>query len=50
MVGVCLDCGFPLKALVTDQAWLEMGISRGQDIVALLKAPAVHLVQVGLTV
>jgi molybdopterin-binding protein len=43
MVRVGLDCGFPLKALITNQAWQEMGLEEGGKVMALLKAPAVHL-------
>jgi molybdate transport system ATP-binding protein len=43
MVRVGLDCGFPLKALITNQACQEMGLQEGGKVMALLKAPAVHL-------
>jgi len=47
MMRVSLDCGFPLKALVTKQACQEMRLQEGDEIVALLKAGAIHLVSRG---
>ena len=44
MVRVSLDCGFPLKALVTNQACQELVLCEGEHVIALLKAPAIHLV------
>ena len=44
MVRVSLDCGFPLKALVTNQACQELALREGEHVIALLKAPAIHLV------
>ena len=44
MVRVSLDCGFPLKALVTYQACQSMGLRERDEIVALAKAPAIHLI------
>jgi molybdate transport system ATP-binding protein len=44
MVRVSLDCGFPLKALVTNQACQELALREGEQVIALLKAPAIHLV------
>jgi molybdate transport system ATP-binding protein len=44
MVRVSLDCGFPLKALVTNQACQELVLREGEHVIALLKAPAIHLV------
>jgi molybdate transport system ATP-binding protein len=44
MMRVMLDCGFPLKALVTKQACQEMRLQEGDEVVALLKAGAIHLV------
>ena len=43
-VRVSLDCGFPLKALVTNQACRELVLREGEHVTALLKAPAIHLV------
>ena len=44
MVRVSLDCGFPLTALVTTQACAEMALHEGDELTALIKAPAVHLI------
>ena len=44
MVRVSLDCGFPLKALVTNQACQELVLREGEHVIALLKASAIHLV------
>jgi molybdate transport system ATP-binding protein len=47
MVRVSLDCGFSLKALVTNQACQELVLREGEQVTALLKAPAIHLVPRG---
>jgi molybdate transport system ATP-binding protein len=39
-----LDCGFPLTAVLTRQACAEMGLKEGGRVVALIKAPQIHLV------
>jgi molybdate transport system ATP-binding protein len=44
LVRVSIDCGFPLKALVTYQAWEEMGLCDGMEVTALVKAPAIRLI------
>jgi molybdate transport system ATP-binding protein len=44
LVRVGLDCGFPLVALVTRPACTDLGLQIGDRLIALLKAPAVHLV------
>jgi molybdate transport system ATP-binding protein len=44
MMRVDLDCGFPLAALVTVQACGEMSLQPGAWVVALVKAPHVHLI------
>lgn len=41
---VDLDCGFPLVALVTRQACEELELKPGGSILALVKAPHVHLI------
>lgn len=46
-VRVELDCGFPLTALLTRQAVAELGIAIGSEVVALIKAPSVHLIARG---
>jgi molybdate transport system ATP-binding protein len=47
MVRVSLDCGFPLTAVVTYQACLELSLQEGNRVTALVKAPAVHFVPRG---
>jgi len=44
MVRVGIDCGFPLKALVTYQACEDMGLRDGMEVTALVKAPAIRLI------
>jgi len=43
MVRVNLDCGFPLKAMVTNQACQNMGLRERDEIVAAVNAQAIHL-------
>ncbi len=47
MVRVALDAGFPLMALVTRPACEELALKPGTKIVALIKAPAIHLIPRG---
>jgi molybdate transport system ATP-binding protein len=44
LVRVELDAGFPLFALVTRPACVELGLREGESITALIKTPAIHLV------
>ena len=44
LVRVELDAGFPLFALVTRPACIELGLRAGESITALIKTPAIHLV------
>ena len=44
MLRIHLDCGFPLSALLTRQACEELALQEGNSVVALIKAPNVHLV------
>jgi molybdate transport system ATP-binding protein len=44
IVRVNLDCGFPLKALITNQAYENMGLHQLSEVVALIKATAVHVI------
>jgi molybdate transport system ATP-binding protein len=44
LVRVELDTGFPLFALVTRPACVELALREGESITALIKAPAIHLV------
>lgn len=43
LMRVELDCGFPLTALLTRQACEELSLTTGDSVVALVKAPKVHL-------
>jgi molybdopterin-binding protein len=47
VVRVTLDCGFPLKALVTKQSCQEMALQQGDEIIAVIKAGAIHVVPRG---
>ena len=47
LVRVTVDCGFPLTALVTKQAYEELGLSPGNTVVASVKATAVHFIPRG---
>ena len=44
LVRVDLDCGFPLKALLTPQAAAEMKLQPRAAVGLLIKAPQVHLI------
>ncbi len=44
LVRVHLDAGLPLTALVTRPTAGELGLCVGRSVVALIKAPAVHLI------
>jgi molybdate transport system ATP-binding protein len=44
MRRIDLDCGFPLMALLTKQACEELALAPGQRLLALIKAPHVHLI------
>lgn len=43
MVGVRLDCGFPLVAHVTRASREELGIEPGREFTAAIKATALHI-------
>ncbi len=47
LMRITLDCGFPLRALVTKQACQEMQLCEGEMVTALVKAPAIHLIPRG---
>jgi molybdate transport system ATP-binding protein len=47
LVRVGLDCGFPLKALITSQACDELALREGETVTALMKASAIHLIPRG---
>ena len=44
MIRVDLDCGFPLSALLTKQAREELILQPGKRVIAVIKAPHVHLI------
>jgi len=44
MMRIGLDCGFSLSALLTRQACEELALQPGARVVALVKAPNVHLI------
>jgi molybdate transport system ATP-binding protein len=44
LVRIQLDCGFPMTALVTRPAWEELKLVEGSRVLALVKAPAIHLI------
>ncbi|MGO8697243.1 MAG: ATP-binding cassette domain-containing protein [Limisphaerales bacterium] len=44
LMRVELDCGFALTALLTKQACEELGLKPGYSVVALVKAPHIHLI------
>jgi len=44
LMRVDLDCGFPLAALLTKLACKELGLRPGERVLALIKAPNVHLI------
>lgn len=47
MIRLSLECGFPLTALITKQACDELALQEGEQVSALIKAPAIHLVPRG---
>jgi len=44
LMRVELDCGFVLKVLLTKQACEELALKTGDGVVALVKAPHIHLI------
>lgn len=44
LMRVEVDCGFSLKAILTPQAAEELSLHTGVKVVALIKAPNVHLI------
>ncbi len=44
MMRIDLDCGFPLAALLTKQACEELELDKSLQVLALIKAPNVHLI------
>jgi molybdopterin-binding protein len=47
VVRARLDCGFPLTALITYQAARELELGEGDEVTALIKAPAILLIRRG---
>ncbi len=43
LARVMLDCGFPLTALISKQARHELNITEGDQLTALIKASAIHV-------
>jgi molybdopterin-binding protein len=41
---VLLDCGFPLTALITNRAREDLGLVKGDRVLASVKAAAIHVV------
>lgn len=39
-----LDCGFPLLALLTPQSCEQLALREGSRVLALIKAPQIHLI------
>ncbi len=46
LVRVALDVGFTIRALVTRPALEELGVEDGGELVAVVKAPSIHLIEV----
>ena len=44
LVRVDVDCGFPLMALLTKQACHDLDLREGTEVLALIKAPHIHLI------
>jgi molybdate transport system ATP-binding protein len=44
LMRIELDCGFALSALLTKQACQELGLEMADAVIALVKAPHVHLI------
>lgn len=44
LMRIELECGFPLIALLTRQAAAEMQLKPGGQVMALIKAPQIHLI------
>jgi molybdenum ABC transporter ATP-binding protein len=44
VLKIHLDCGFPLSVYLTRQSFLELGIAKGGQICASIKASVIHLI------
>lgn len=40
-----LDCGFPLKAMVTRRSWHDLALKKGMEVTASFKATSVHVIR-----
>jgi molybdate transport system ATP-binding protein len=45
VVRIEIDAGFPLSAMLTRQAFEELGLAEGAPVIAVVKATAVHVVR-----
>ena len=45
LMRIDLDCGFPLVAMLTRQACEELTVNPGARLMAMIKAPQVHLIR-----
>lgn len=43
LVRVMVDCGFPLRALITKHACEDLDLQNGETVIVLLKASAIHI-------
>lgn len=46
LVRVELDCGFPMEALITAWACEDLGVDVGDELLALIKASAIHVIPI----
>jgi molybdate transport system ATP-binding protein len=46
LVRLQIDCGFPLTALITKPACVELGLKPGDNGLALIKATAIHVMPI----
>jgi molybdate transport system ATP-binding protein len=44
VLRINLDAGFPLSALLTTQACEDLALRTGSAVLALIKAPQIHLI------
>ncbi len=47
LIRVELDCGFSLVAIVTKHAAENLGLREGDAVTAVIKAPAIHVIDRG---
>jgi molybdopterin-binding protein len=45
VLNLILDCGFPLKALLTQSSYRELGLKEGDKVWAGVKATSIHLIR-----